>query len=131
MFYLVPSTLEREAEILKEYITSIQKTFKEKCNVERDRISTEKKALLNSRKWTYDIETVIVNNEQWSILTKTAVNPVEGADDNRQWSKPFKVINWVRFQCEDCYQRKSWGAANSLIPQGLVEEGVSQQFEGW
>jgi len=131
MFYLVPSTLEREAEILKEYIVLLQKTFKDKCDVERSRISAEKKAMLLAREWKYDIETVVVNNEHWSILTKTATNPVEGADDNKQWSRPFKTINGVRFQCEDCYQRKSWGAANSLIPQGLVEGGMSQQFEGW
>lgn len=131
MFYLVPASLEKEAEIIKANIVLMQKAFQDKCTAERQRIDAEKKQLLASRQWKYDIEVVTMSDGQWSILTKTAVNPVEGAEDNKQWSRPFKIVNGVRFQCRDYYKEKSWGAANSLIPQGLVEGGMSQQFEGW
>lgn len=109
-----------EAKLLQEW-NKTKEDFKAKVS----KLNKEKREArinaLKARKWKLAIEYV----GEYMILTRTAINPVEGEDDNYSWSYKFKIINDVLVQF-GAYKSKSHMSLNDLIPQGLIKN-LSQE----
>jgi hypothetical protein len=115
-FYNVPKSLKDEETLLVQAIETIKKHFQAKCDAQNKLDAQERKDLLSKREWTYSLEC----DKNWYRLQKTAINPIEGIDDNTQWSIQFRIENGVLYTDNYGYNGKSW-TIKELQQQGITE----------
>jgi len=108
-FYNVPESLKDEEKLINLIITKLTNDFQTKCDNERKAFQERFQILKNSREWIYTLE---VDEHGWYRLQKTAVNPLEGCDDNIKWSKLFRIENEILYFAEHCHQGRAWVIAD-------------------
>lgn len=136
-YYLIPDSMKEEQTLIVEICSKLISQFNDRCKTIINEEKLIKQRLRESREWRYEIASLSAMGdfspevgEEWSVLLKTAINPI-GENDDRQYSKPFKVINGVLLH-SDGYLNKSWITANNRIPQGLISpEQLTTAAFGW
>jgi len=127
-YHAVPvEMLEEKIKIEKE-IDNIIVDFNNRAELKHFQNREEYDKTLSERKWLYSVK---ILKDGWNILFKEAVIPINGANDNEQWSAPFKIINNVLFHADWYYQQKSYNIPTSLIPQGIFEGSIDEINQYW
>ena len=132
MFYRsIPVEYQQEVADKTAEFESWKKEMQGKINAYHELQNIKRKELEANRQWNYEVKTLDGTWFGWSLLYKSAITPVEGNDDNEQWSSPFKIINNVLFHAENSYNSKCYMSANKQIPQGLVSPDFDPATIKW
>jgi hypothetical protein len=117
-FFQLDPQFEEEYYSKEREIKQWEKDLQSRNDAVKVAKKKERDQALLLRLWEY---TIIAIDAEWSIIMKTAHNPVEGAEDNTQWTMPFKVINNVIVVRERSYNGKCWTKnAQPIIPNGAL-----------
>ena len=106
-----------ELATLNHHIHLLYEDLKQRNDQAYKRKKEERLKLLSSRKFNYYIESIYFGEKhnQWHILCKSATEPVDNAQDNKQWSVPFKVVNNVLIYARESYQSMSFQSATNVL----------------
>lgn len=118
-----------ERETLAEVINFLVRGFNNRCTEAERAANKRRQDALALREWKYSVKSLRPEEfgcgeggYPWHVLHKAALNPVEGANDNEQWSAPFKILDGILFFSLNAYNGKCYQTpTKALGEQGFTK----------